>query len=416
MFRSGRRKDGHSEAGISLKKELRDTLGVDNTTSDSSSKSGTLKKVCRKIAAIAMAATVIVSTIPSPAALDFGLASEVAVHKYSVRMDSPFTRSDQAMIALQRMYDPLTGSWNGWWNTANALLTVIDNASQTHNYQFVWDIKNTFVQNDVNNFINSYGDDSGWWAITWIRAYDLTKNKEYLTTAEAIFKHLANTWNSTCGGGIPWNTGQFSGTPKGALTNEIFLIVSSMLYERTSNTKYLDWARKEYLWFTNSGLIGKSDLVYNSLNSSCKVKKRSPWTYIQGEAIGAFVEFSKATGDKKPIYQAELIANANDSYNVDENGILLEKTCCYGGSLIFKGMYIENLYILYQADHKKEYKNFIIKNANALWSNDRNGNYAIGVNWAGPFTGANQSTQSAGIDVLDEAEVLSQTSASGHHR
>jgi predicted alpha-1,6-mannanase (GH76 family) len=55
------------------------------------------------------------------------------------------------------------------------------------------------------NFLNSYYDDEGWWAIAWIKAYDLTQEPRYLSMAETIFADLTKGWETeTCGGGIWW--------------------------------------------------------------------------------------------------------------------------------------------------------------------------------------------------------------------
>jgi hypothetical protein len=80
------------------------------------------------------------------------------------------------IAALQAFYNPATGLWNptGWWNAANALETTIDYSVYTDTLTYCTNIFNTFEKNKRQNFLNEFYDDEGWWALTWIKAYDLT--------------------------------------------------------------------------------------------------------------------------------------------------------------------------------------------------------------------------------------------------
>ena len=69
----------------------------------------------------------------------------------------------------------------------------------------------------------------------------------------------------------------------------------------------------------------------------------------------------------------------------------------------FKGIFIKNLYYLYQSDHKQTYKDFILKNADAIWSHNRDGWNQLGLHWNGPFGRPTASSQSAAQDVLNAA-------------
>ena len=60
---------------------------------------------------------------------------------------------------------------------------------------------------------------------------------------------IANALNISTG--LLWNHEQ---TYKNAVTNELFLMTSLMLFNLTGDTYYSNWAVKEWAWFENSGL------------------------------------------------------------------------------------------------------------------------------------------------------------------
>src|SRR5215831_16068451 len=109
--------------------------------------------------------------------------------------------------ALHGFYSASTGLWStaGWWNSANSLTAMVDYAIATGSTTYVADIANTFAHNSSANFLNHFYDDEGWWALAWIRAYDLTHDGRYLAMAKTIFHDMVGGWDSTCGGGIWWN-------------------------------------------------------------------------------------------------------------------------------------------------------------------------------------------------------------------
>jgi predicted alpha-1,6-mannanase (GH76 family) len=99
---------------------------------------------------------------------------------------------------------------------------------------------------------------------------------------------------------------------------------------------------------------------------------------------------------------------ANTATNVDDQGILYEQNCeatesCGDDGPQFKGIFIKNLYYLYQSDHKQAYKDFILKNADAIWSHNRDHWNQLGLHWNGPFDRPRASSQSAAQDVLNAA-------------
>jgi predicted alpha-1,6-mannanase (GH76 family) len=124
--------------------------------------------------------------------------------------------ADEAIGALQRWYDPRTGLWKtaGWWNSANALIAVIQHGQRTGERRYRHVIETTFGRAQRLNpgFSNEYYDDDGWWAQAWIAAFDLTGEVKYLNLARRLFAGMAAGWDDVCGGGLWWTRGKTTRT------------------------------------------------------------------------------------------------------------------------------------------------------------------------------------------------------------
>lgn len=154
-----------------------------------------------------------------------------------------------ALKTLQTFYDESDGLWEttGWWNSANCLTVLGDFLSLgvggAEDLDLDNILSNTFTQaqrtsqtaaktlvrgsskrlfesrytaypvmgksdlasRGFSGFINNYYDDEGWWALAWVKAYDVTGNAQYLDMAESIFADMQGGVNGTCGGGIWWS-------------------------------------------------------------------------------------------------------------------------------------------------------------------------------------------------------------------
>ena len=319
-------------------------------------------------------------------------------------------RTEVGMKTLQSFYSASTGLWNttGWWNSANVLEATIDYCRLTDSLTYRSNLLNTFEKNKRNNFLNEFYDDEGWWALTWIKAYDLTGEQRYLNMAKTIFNDLKGGWDSTCGGGIWWSKQR---SYKNAIANELFLAIAARLHLRTLGDKgagsYLEWAQREWNWFKNTGMINRDNLINDGLDSTCKNNGQLTWTYNQGVILGGLVDLYRSTNDAGLITQARAIADAAIQA-LAPKGILREpcEPDCGKDGPQFKGIFMRYLCDLYQVSQQSSYQDFILRNANSIWSNCRNDANQFGLSWAGAFDSADAARQSAAIDALNAALVV----------
>ena len=70
-----------------------------------------------------------------------------------------------------------------------------------------WVVENTFTKKRNaarGDFTNDFIDDTGWWALAWISAYDLTGDTRYLQTAQRDVDFMWSYHDDVCGGGLWW--------------------------------------------------------------------------------------------------------------------------------------------------------------------------------------------------------------------
>jgi predicted alpha-1,6-mannanase (GH76 family) len=323
--------------------------------------------------------------------------------------------AQNGITQLQTWYLPSTGIYaspSGWWNGANSM-TLLSNYERATNDDTLYPtLLNSFnvasVANHHTDYENFYYDDTSWWTLAWIQAYDLTGDPSYLSMAETIFNgFLINGWNpATCGGGEYW---AINSNYKNAIANELFLTVAAKLANRTSGTdsaNYLSWANKEWTWFKNSGMINSSNLINDGItpptaNPPCVNNQVTTWTYNQGVVLGGLVELAQANNDPSLITEAQTLAHATlTSSLVNANGVLVESSISGGDAPQFKGIFARNLMYLNDAVNNPEYTSFLNTNANSIWANDQGPNYELGGLWQGPFDSADATRQTSALDAM----------------
>jgi predicted alpha-1,6-mannanase (GH76 family) len=307
------------------------------------------------------------------------------------------TPASNSIAVLMQSYDSDSGRiGGGWWTGAVALSTVMTYRQATGDTQYDYAITEAFAKN--TDFTNEYIDDTGWWALVWLQAYDITGNRAYLSMAETTTRYMHDFWDSQCGGGVYWRDDR---RYKASIANELFLAATAGLHNRIpGDTTYLGWATAEWNWFRNSGLIS-SNLVRDGVNVPGCGYSNANYTYNQGVILQGLVELSKATGDTSLLTTATSIATAAVQ-RFNRNGVLYEgcEPNCTGDGQSFKGIFIRYLRALAVAANTTEYDTFITTTANSILANNTNAAGQQGNSFVGPFALWSYNTQASAAAAL----------------
>lgn len=343
-----------------------------------------------------------------------------------------------ALTRLQNWYNNDTGLWDstGWWNSANVLTMLADfNAFEASlNDSSRYCFNNTFIQAPLHNptvvkvktlysidsyttwnpvqqtlhdkvggstgFINDFYDDEGWWALAWLKVYEITGEQRYLQSALDLFEDMKGGYSATCGG-VWWDKGHQHNT---AIANGLFLAVAARLAVQVPGVdRYSTWAWKQWDWFRNSGMLQADYTISDGLDlETCKAQHGVIWTYTHGVVLGALVDLHSLSPSSNLLYTAWRIARAAINHFTSADGVLHEpcEPNCGADGPQFKGIFLRNLRKLQKVVPDPLFKRFIDKNAYAIWNLDRDHVDRLGLVWSGPYLDATASTQSSACDTL----------------
>jgi predicted alpha-1,6-mannanase (GH76 family) len=320
------------------------------------------------------------------------------------------SRLDAAATALMMLYDRGNGKWKtaGWWNSANAMTALLDYMQRTGSTTHRWAIANTFDKNKGDHYENDYMDDTAWWGLAWIRAYDVTGEQRYLDMARGTADYLWSFKDGHCGGGVWWRNDK---RYKNAVTNELFIKLSASVHNRTpGDTVYRDRAEEVWSWFKGTGMINGQHLINDGLDyDTCKNNGEPTWTYNQGIILGGLVELHKATGKAALLDEARALANASTTdAGLNPGGTLRERCedeadACGRDAPSFKGAFARGLGELdeYLPDHP--YRAYLDAQADALYTKSRTTLDQYGLRWGRPFDVVDASRQHSALDALTAA-------------
>jgi len=315
------------------------------------------------------------------------------------------------VVALQSIQSPVSHLWQraGWWNAANIMEALIDygritGADMSGMCKHIYKANRHKMQGSFRNW--AY-DDSGWWALAWLKAYDRYHNPKYLKTAEKIFAYmLQNGWDDRCGGGMNWMRNH---PYKNAVTNELFILLAARLAAHQTDTArrtyYLNQSLKCYNWLQQSGMRNKDFLYNDGLDKNCNNNHGITWTYNQGVIIAAEKELYTLTHNETYLQSARQTAIACMRKVSDADTILTDRLGKDAGLDCpqFKGIYIRQLAELNTVLNDPAISRFIIRNANVAWANAQSPGHLFDFKWQGPYKDWTGVATGAALDLMNAA-------------
>lgn len=312
------------------------------------------------------------------------------------------------MAELFKSYNRITGRiGNTWWQSAVALSTLETYEQATGDSSYEIAIPVSFAHYSRRGFENAYNDDTGWWGLAWVQAYELTRSRAsqasgYLAMAQTAANYIHKSWDGKCGGGVWWTTAR---TYKNAITNEIFLELTAWLHDSIpGDTKYLRWARAEWAWFRSSGMINGSDLVNDGLDRQCANNHDTTWTYNQGVILAGLARLYQATGNAGQLREAETLARAAIRH-LTVRGVLHEPCAVFkcgpnpGDVQSFKGIFTRDLKVLAVTARTSQFNSFFTSQARSVEDRDTR-RHQHGFLWNGPVVDVTPSSQASALDAI----------------
>jgi predicted alpha-1,6-mannanase (GH76 family) len=292
-----------------------------------------------------------------------------------------------------------------WWQGAVALSTLETYQQATGDTSYSSAIRDAFEPNKSGKFENQANDDTSWWGLAWLQAYEITGSKEYLAMAETDADYVHEGWDSVCGGGVWWL--RKPRAYKNAIANELFLELTAWLHNTIrGDKKYLRWAAADWAWFKRSGMINRSHLVNDGLSDRCTNNHEPTWTYNQGVILAGLAQLYAATKNPGLLTEAKRIARAAISH-LTAGGVLQEP--CTGtqcgseaGGVVqsFKGIFVRDLKMLAVTAKTSRFNSFFRKQARSIEDHDTAKSQQLGMFWAGPAAGLTSYSQASAEDAL----------------
>lgn len=287
-----------------------------------------------------------------------------------------------------RATSPASGKLASYWTYAQGFDAVLDGVERTGGQRFNGLIRALYEGASARGWMDDSFDHETWLTLALLRAYDLSADMRYLTSAEALYQNVMAAWDTTCCaphlGGI-WSDKKK--TQKSSAANAGSALAGARLAQRTNKPEYLTFAKQVYAFWMSDMVDAATFAVSDYLTPDGQPHPAS-FTYLQGLMIGAALELNDATGEAHYLTEAKGFAHymsTQETHDSSVGPVLFDGSSCEGDCAAWKGIGYRYLAALYRRDPTNtEAGHVLASSASAIWSVARNGNGFFASNWAGP--------------------------------
>jgi predicted alpha-1,6-mannanase (GH76 family) len=288
-----------------------------------------------------------------------------------------------------RATSPSNGKLAGVGTYAQILDAVLDGVQRTGGKRFSGLIRALYEGQSSHGFSSDHYDEEAGLGLALMRAYDLTSDARYLTTAETVYKDIMTQWDTTCCGthlgGIWWDKAK---TSKSTAANAGPALAGVRLAKRTGNSSYLDFAEKVYGFWWSEMVDAATFAVSDHLSTDGTVAAGA-LTDNYGLMLAAALELNSATGEAHYLTEANgfgAYLSAHGTKTSSAGPLLDDGSPCTGACAGHKGVGYRYLAELYQHDPTRtDLRDVLVGGATAVWTlaRDSNTDFFNSV-WAGP--------------------------------
>ena len=269
----------------------------------------------------------------------------------------------------------------GWWGDAEMFEIVLDALETTGDQQyatmfdnlytnFIARNKDTWYQPGVSGY-NEYNDDIAWMCIACVRAYLLTGQAKYRTTAKKNFDGMFK--RADCYGNdlLQWKHNSGQGT--NSCINGPAAVCACYLAIAQADTSYYQKARKTYI--AERGKLfemsnGKpTGAVWDSYDQASGKYNKWCSTYNQGTNLGAAIMLYNHYGEKMFKDDADAIIRWSEANMANSKGLIHVCQTVSGDLCGFKGIMLRYLRMYAESFNDPSHYAWIAKNAYHAWNN-----------------------------------------------
>ncbi len=165
---------------------------------------------------------------------------------------------------------------------------------------------------------DKYYDDNQWMVITFVEAYDLTKEAKYLERSKETVAFSLSGWDDKLDGGIWWHEGH-KGDGKNTCSNAPAAVACLRVARHHDAPGNIEWARKIVKWMT-ANLQDKDGLFLDNKRVTDGRIDRRKFTYNSALMIRANLGLYRATKEQAYLVEAKRIGAACEAFINKETG------------------------------------------------------------------------------------------------